>query len=166
MSEEHTTKLSFRLNSAVYAALSKCAEANHYETMAYIQKVLSKHAVESGYMKTEEAEKVSAIEDIIDRAVQKSKELYKQGLFTEDFVLTVFQHLMTDTEFLPRYEKVIGGDAYTSGLPGKSPLNMYLGSYIKNAIGAHSKMMNGKPVRVQVKNEPIQSYTRLFMKDV
>ena len=55
-----------------------------------------------------------------------------------------------------------GGPAYTSGLPGKSPLNMYLGWYIKNAIGADPKTHpNGKPMRVQVRNEPIQSYTLL-----
>lgn len=161
MTDEHTTKLSFRLNSAVYVALSTCAEASHYETMAYIQKVLSKHAVESGYMNPDQAKKISESEDIIELAVEKAKALYEQGLFSEDFVLTVFQYLMADTEFRSKYEKVIGGDAYTSGLSGKTPLNMYLGWYIKNAIGADPKMMNGKPVRVQVKNEPIQSYTRL-----
>ncbi len=68
---------------------------------------------------------------------------------------------MTDKKFRSEYEKAIGGDAYTSGLPGKSPLNMYLGWYIKNAVGADPQTMpNSKPVRVQVKNEPIQSYTR------
>ena len=161
LAEEHTTKLSFRLNSSVYRALEKCAQVMGYETMAYIQKVLSSHAVSSGHMTDYDASKISSTDELIELAVKKSRTLYDHGLFTEDFVLTVFQHLMMDTEFRPKYEKLIGGAAFTSGLPGKSPLNMYLGWHIKNAVGADPKMMNGKPVRVQVKNEPIQSYTRL-----
>lgn len=162
MGAENTTKLSFRLNTAVYAALSACAKDEGYETMAYVQKVLADHALDSGKMAPNEAVKLAANEELIRRAIAKSRALEKQGLFTEDFVLTVFQHLMKDKEFRPKYEAAIGGEAYTSGLPGKSPLNMYLGWYIKNAIGADPKLgLDGKPVRVQVKNEPIQSYTML-----
>ena len=58
MTEELTTKLSFRLNSTVYVALSKCAKDCGYETLAYIQKVLSKHAVESGCLGSHDAKKV------------------------------------------------------------------------------------------------------------
>jgi hypothetical protein len=93
MTEELTTKLSFRLNSTVYVALSKCAKDCGYETLAYIQKVLSKHAVESGYMSPDDAKKVSTTEELIELAVEKSKALRERGLFTQDFVLTVFQHL-------------------------------------------------------------------------
>lgn len=163
MTEELTVRLSLRLNAAVFAALSVSAEHSGYETMAYIQKVLSRHAVESGHMSPNEQKKVQAYGELFELAIEKSKLLHKQGLFNEDWNLTVFQHLMADMQFRPKYEKVIGGDAYASGLPGKTPLNMYLGWYIKNAVRAIPQtMLDGKPVRVQVKNEPIQSYTRLL----
>jgi hypothetical protein len=162
MTDEPTTKLSFRLNTAVHTALAEEAKINGMETMAYIQQILARHAVKSGYMDPDEAEKIKATDEIIGLAVKKAQELYAQNLFSEDFVLTVFQHLMKDTTFRPKYERTIGGDAYAIGLPGKSPLNMYLGWYIKNAVGAVPQMSKDrKPVRVQVKNEPIQSYTRL-----
>lgn len=163
VTEELTTKLSFRLNTAVFDALTKSADDNGYETMAYIQKVLSKHAVESGFMDPDEEKRARAYEELFELAIEKSRALYKQGLFSEDWNLTVFQHLVADKVFRLKYEKTIGGDAYESGLAGKTPLNMYLGWYIKNAVGAVPKMSpDGKPVRVQVKNEPIQSYTRLL----
>jgi len=165
MTEELTTKLSFRVNTAVFDALSKCAEDNGYEPMAYIQKVLSKHAVESGNMSPDAETKVRAYDELFELAVEKSRALYKQqGLFDKDWNLTVFRHLMGDAIFRSKYEKTIGGDAYASGLPGKTPLNMYLCWYIKNAVNAVPETTpDGKPVRVQVKNEPIQSYTRLLI---
>jgi hypothetical protein len=163
MPEELTTKLSFRLNTAVFNALSMCAADEGYETMAYIQKVLSRRAVESGHMTPDAAAKTGAYEKLFEIAVDRSRLLYKENLFCEDWTLTVFRHLMKDEEFRPAYEATIGGDAYDIGLPGKTPLNMYLGWYIKNAVGAVPKTTSdGKPVRVQVKNEPIQSYTQLL----
>ena len=70
---------------------------------------------------------------------------------------------MTDPQFRTDYETVVGGDAYQSGLPGKSPLNIYLGWYIKNAIPDAVPLLDAsrKPRRMQVRNEPIQSYTLL-----
>ena len=45
------------------------------------------------------------------------------------------------------------GDAYQFGLPGKSPLNMYLGWYIKNASGADPILDgNGKPPQFSMVN--------------
>jgi hypothetical protein len=154
--------MSFRLNSAVYDALKACAAASGYETMAYIQRILSKHAVESGYMSPADATKAESYDELFELAVKKARALFEQGLFDQDWTLTVFRHLMADAVFRPKYERTIGGDAYDAGLPGKTPLNMYLGWYVKNAIPAEPlTASDGKPVRVQVKNEPIQSYTRL-----
>jgi hypothetical protein len=164
MSEDRSTKLSFRLDTAVYVALTKMAAIGGYEPMAYIQRVLAQHVLEKGraHISEEDATRISDADKIIALAVERSIKLYKQGLFTEDFILTVFRSLMSDPTSRAHYEKAIGGDAYALGLEGKSPLNMYLGWYIKNAIPADPKTLpNGKPERVPVKNEPIQSYTRL-----
>jgi hypothetical protein len=163
MTDELTTKLSFRLNTAVLNALAMCAADEGYETMAYIQKVLTRRAIESGFMADDEAAKTQAYEKLFEIAVQRSRELYKEIPFSEQWTLLVFQQLMQHQEFRPKYEAAIGGDAYEAGLSGKTPLNMYLGWYIKNAIGAEPKIgPDGKPLRVQVKNEPIQSYTLLL----
>ena len=162
MTDDLTTKLSFRLNTPVLNALEKCAERDGYEAMAYIQKVLAEYAVASGFMPPDEASQTQLHQEIFAFAVKESRALYKRIPFTEHWTLTVVQHLMNDKKFRAKYEKAIGGDAYAVGLPGKSPLNMYLGWYIKNAINASPKTADGKPVRAQVKNEPIQSYTLLI----
>jgi predicted transcriptional regulator len=168
MTEDRSTKLSFRLDTAVYTALEKLAAEHHYEPMAYIQRVLAEHALTErrDHLTPEDATRITNADRIIALAVERSIKLYKQGLFTEDFVLTVFRSLMADPTSRELYEKAIGGKAYEMGVPGKSPLNMYLGWYIKNAVPADPQTLpNGKPVRVAVKNEPIQSYTRLVLKE-
>ena len=69
---------------------------------------------------------------------------------------------MTDPKARTLYEEVIGADAYTDGAPKKTPLNMYLGWYIKNAIDAEPLLDDaGKPRRAFVKDQPIKSYTLL-----
>jgi len=165
MTDDLTTKLSFRLNNTILDALSKYAADHGYEPMAYIQKVLTRAAVESGYMTPDDAWKATAYEDLFEIAKDKSRELYTKIPFDENWNLIVFQNLMADAEIRAKYEKVVGGNAYESGLPGKTPLNMYLGWYIKNAVGAVPKMVGGKPARAFVKNEPIQSYTLLLPGD-
>ena len=95
-------------------------------------------------------------------AQRKAKEVFDGGYFTEHFTLTVIQKLMADAETRSLYENIIGMDAYTEGAPKKTPLNMYLGWYIKNAVNAQPLLDDsGKPKRVFVKGEPIKSYTLL-----
>ena len=48
--------------------------------MAYIQKVLTRRAIESGFMADDEATKTQAYEKLFEIAVQRSRELYKEFL--------------------------------------------------------------------------------------
>lgn len=162
MSSDQSVRISFRLDAVVHDVMEQLARKEGVETNAYMQRVLKLHAVRSGIMDRDASERIELSEKIIDAAVKKAQELYEIGEFDQHFVLTVFRRLMTDPEFRSEYEDLVGGDAYQSGLPGKSPINMYLGWYIKNAVGADPILdASGKPRRAQIQNEPIQSYTLL-----
>lgn len=102
------------------------------------------------------------METLYSAAQRKAREVFNAGGFDEHFTLTVFRELMSDAKTRHLYEQVIEADAYTDGAPKKTPLNMYLGWYIKNAINAHPLLDDaGKPRRAFVKGEPIKSYTLL-----
>lgn len=102
------------------------------------------------------------METLYTAAQHKAREVFDAGRFDEHFTLTVFRELMSDSNSRQLYEKVIEADAYTDGAPKKTPLNMYLGWYIKNAINAQPLLDDaGKPRRAFVKGEPIKSYTLL-----
>jgi len=151
-----------RLDSFVYSALAKAAKNAGLETNAYIERRLNQIAVNSGFMHKTQSERIKLEYDIIEIAIETARKLKSEGKFNEHFTLTVFQKLMQNPKFLSMYETAIGGKAREVGLKGKSPLNMYLGWYIKNAVGADPLLTaSGKPKRAQVKNEPIQSYTLL-----
>ncbi len=162
MPRDNAVKVSFRLDASVHDAIEKLAKQKSIETNAYIQRVLTLHATRSGVMEDAASERLELTEKIIEAAVQRARDLDADGKFDQHFILTVIRDIMGDPALRADYEKVVGGDAYQSGLPGKSPLNMYLGWYIKNAIGADPILdEGGKPRRAQVRGEPIQSYTLL-----
>lgn len=101
-------------------------------------------------------------QSILETASRRVRELDEAGAFDEHFTLTVIRDLMTDAEFRADYETVVGGDASQGGLPGKSPINRQLGRCVQKAVNAVSlRDANRKPLRRQVRNEPIQSYTLL-----
>ena len=162
-----TEKISLRLSSVVHAAVQTIATKEGVSPEAYIQRIVISHvtqyAKKGGLMEPNEIDRLEREQRILIRAVRRARELDGRGKFNEHFTLTVVRDLMTDPEFRTDYEKVIGGDAYQNGLPGKFPLNMHLGWYIKNAIPDAVPLLdsNRRPRRVQVRNEPIQSYTLL-----
>lgn len=162
-----TVKISLRIDGAVHASLEVIAGKEAMSTEALIQRILTLHVIgyarEAGIMAATEIDRLERERGVIEAVIRRALELNEQGKFTEHFTLTVFRDLIADTAFRSNYETVIGGDAYESGLPGKFPLNMNLGRYIKNAIPGAAPLRdpNGRPRRVQVRNEPVQSYTLL-----
>ena len=162
-----TVKISLRLDSAVHAASEKIARKEAVSTEALIQRIVTNYVTENarknGLMDPKDIDRLEREQKIIARAVRRAREVDDAGGFDEHFTLRIIRDLMTDQGFRADYETVIGGDAYENGLPGKFPLNMHLGWYIKNAIPGAVPVLdsNHKPRRVQVRNEPIQSYTLL-----
>ena len=160
-------KISLRLDSAVHAPLDVIAGKEAMSTEALIQRILTlyvtDYARKAGMMDPMEIDRLEREQDVYKAAIGRALELDGQGRFTEHFIHTVIRDLMDDEKFRSDYETAAGGDAYKNRLPGKSPLNRNLGRYIKNAIPGAARLMDdqGNPRRVQVRNEPIQSYTLL-----
>ena len=160
-------KVSLRLDSAVHAPLNVIAEREAMSTEALIQRILTlyvtDYARKAGLMDPMEIDRLEREQDVYKAAIRRALELDGQGKFTEHFILTVIRDLMTDKKFRSDYETAADGDAYKNRLPGKSPLNRNLGRFIKNAIPGAARLMDkqGNPRRMQVRNEPIQSYTLL-----
>lgn len=159
-----TEKFTINLNLEAMRAIRDKAKEEGLEASALIQRAIHELAISTGRMNNDTANMLNAQYAIIDGMVALSKELFNEGRFNEHFVLKVFQEAMNRPHLKELYERAISGDAYGLKLPGKTPLNMYLGWYIKNAIGAEARMdSNGKPVRAQIRGEPIQTYTLLTM---
>ena len=157
-----TEKFTINVNRDAMSAIRNEARHLGIEASALIQRAVHELAIRTGRMPQPTADLISAQYETIDSFVGLAKRLFEQDRFDEHFVLTVFNAAMEAPKLRSLYERAIGGDAYAVKLPGKTPLNMYLGWYIKNAVGAEPKMeATGKPVRVQVRGEPIQSYTLL-----
>ncbi|CAN7219008.1 hypothetical protein [Mesorhizobium sp. LjNodule214] len=157
-----TEKFTVNVNKDAMNAVRAEAQDKGVEASALIQRAIHQLAIDTGRMDPATSAMLKAQYEIIDEFVGLSKRLFHEGRFDEHFVLTVFKAAIESPKLRARYERAIGGDAFAVKLPGKTPLNMYLGWYIKNAIGAEPKLdANNQPVRAQVRGEPIQSYTLL-----
>lgn len=161
MSNASTYNFSFRTEASVGSAIADLAKKEGIDRNAYAQRVLTNHAISKGDMDADECTRLQHSHKILDWAVAKARELDGAGLFNEHLILDVIKAAMIDPDIRAKYEKVVGGDAYMR-LPGKKPINLNLGSYIKNAVDAKPKLdTSGKPERINVINQPIQSYTLL-----
>lgn len=164
MVETTTEMVAFRLEPIVRHTLEALAKKDGMEVSAYMQRLLRLHAANSEFMAPADRDRIVTSERLLNIAVRTARELVAAGQFDQHFTLTVIRKLFTDPAFQADYERVVGGGAYSHGLPGKAPLNMSLGWQIKSAIGAAPLLDDrGKPRRAQIRNEPIQSYTLLTM---
>lgn len=155
-------KLSVRLSREVHDALSAQAAAKGFEVGDHIRRLLERRAAKSGHMKKADAARIRLHWDVVEAFQTLARAIDAEGGFDAHFTLTVFRRAVADPDLRALYERAIEGDAYAVGLAGKSPLNMYLGWYVKNAVGAHPRVdADGKPQRGQVRGEPIQSYQLL-----
>jgi hypothetical protein len=162
MSVPTSIMFSFRLTPDIHQGLQEVARNEGLEPAAFVQLLIRQAVADAGVLGDEATVKIRMTDALIRRAVERARELFAAGRFDEHFTLTVFHDLMQDTSYRSDYETVVGGDAYATKLEGKFPLNMYLGWYIKNAVGADPLTGDdGKPRRASVKGQPIQSYTLL-----
>lgn len=160
MVSENTTRVSFRLKNDIHDLIQKLSADAGIDPSAFMQRALERAVY--AHLPPERQKELDDTEALYAVAQQKAREVFNSGRFDEHFTLTVFGELMTDPKARALYEEVIGADAYTDGAPKKTPLNMYLGWYIKNAIDAEPLLDDtGKPRRAFVKDQPIKSYTLL-----
>lgn len=160
MSSKNTVRVSLRLRKDVHDTVIAVANDAGIDPAAFMQTVIAK-SVESRLPEATR-EELRRTEDFIQFAQKEARALFAEGGFTEHFTLSVFDRLMANHETRSLYEDIIGADALTDGAPGKTPLNMYLGWYIKNAVGAEPLLDEaGKAKRAFVKGKPIKSYTLL-----
>ena len=162
-----TEKISTRLDKGAFKMLKAEAQDKGLSADAHIQSVLTGRATEYArsrdLMANADIDRLELEQSILETAVRRARELNENGVFDEHFTLTVIRDLMTDPAFRADYERAVGGDAYQNGLSGKFQLNMHLGRYIKNAVPDAVPLLdsNRKPRRMQVRDEPIRSYTLL-----
>lgn len=155
MATENTTRVSLRLKKDVRQAVLQQSTEQGIDSTNFTVSIMDQ-------LSDERQEQIKNTNQLIAYAQKVAKELFGQDKFDEHFILTVVRHLIADSEGRNLYEKVIAVDAYKDAAPGKTPVNMYLGWYIKNAVPATPLLdSNGKPTRTFVKGEPIKSYTRL-----
>lgn len=160
MATENTTRVSFRLKTDVFHLIEKLSAEKEITPSAFMQQALENSVRK--YLPAERQEELKNMEELYTAAQDKAREVFASGAFDKHFTLTVFHKLMSDPKTRSLYEKVIGADAYTDGASKKTPLNMYLGWFIKNAVNAEPLLdAAGKPVRAFIKGEPIKSYTLL-----
>ncbi|BEV45961.1 hypothetical protein [Afipia carboxidovorans] len=160
MATENTTRVSIRLKTDVYHLIQKVSADAGIDPSAFMQRALERAVYDQ--LPPERRQELDNMETLYVAAQTKAREVFAAGGFDEHFTLTVFRELMKDQATRTLYEAIIGVDAYTSGAPRKTPLNMYLGWFIKNAVDATPLLDDaGKPRRAFIKDEPIQSYTLL-----
>ena len=157
-----TARVDLRLPKDIVELVHKIAEDQGVDPNVFMQNAIIKAVYP--YLPKERREELDDAEELYAKAQAKARELFTAGAFTEHFTLTVIRAMMADTKIRELYEKVIGAGAYTDKPPKKSPVNMFLGWYIKNAVDVDVLKEDGKPRRAFVRNEPIKSYTLLRKK--
>jgi len=166
MAQPKEIKISIRLSREVHDALAAQAAKKGFEPGDHIRRTLEKRAAKSGLMPAPEAERIRLHWEVVERFQALARAIDAEGGFDAHFTLNVFRRAMADPALRTLYERAIGGDAFAAGVAGKSPLNMYLGFYVRHAVGAHPKIdAFGKPQRGQVRGEPVQSYQLLSKLD-
>lgn len=162
MTTDNTVRVSLRIPPDILAVVEKIAGEKGVDPNAFMQNAIQKAVYP--YLPEARQKEIDNAEALYAAAQEKAREVYKAGKFDEHFTLTVISAMMADEKIRKLYETVIEADAYTDGAPKKTPVNMYLGWYIKNAVDAEPVMENGKPCRAFVRNQPIKSYTLLTKK--
>lgn len=162
-------KISMRWDAIQWAAWSKLAQRAGYDPVDYIRMLVIKAITEADpqVLEVEDKARLQRLDRLIRKAVEIAVAMYRNGEFSEDITLHVFQRAMDNQEFRQDYIAHIGGaDPYAHGNPLKE-VNRELGWRIKNALPAEVvKDKDGKTVeRRNLKGQVIQSYTLLKLRD-
>jgi len=162
-------RISIRWDAVHWAAWTKLAHREGYDPVDYIKMMVIKAITEANppVLESEEKTRLLRLARLIKRVVEIAVTMYRNGEFSEDITLHVFQRAMDDAAFRKDYIAHIGGgDPYAHGNPQKD-VNRELGYRIKKALPADIvKDKDGKRVeRRNLKEQVIQSYTLLKLRE-
>ena len=155
--------MTIRLEPVVGDALKRAAERVGQEVADYAARVLIEHVLPFiEQISPLSARRLEAEIEIKAQAIGLAKQLSPEHAFDPNVTLKVFQAIRTRDELRRLYLRAIGdrqGDE--RGNPVKARINRTLGAAIKTAVRATPKTIDGNPIKVQVSNEFIFSYTQL-----
>ena len=162
MNTDNLIPMTIRLETVVSEALANKARLSGQEVADYAADVLTDHVLpDVREIDPSVGKRLTAEIEVKAKAIAMARRFTKQG-FDPNVTLKVFQKIKADDELRNLYVRAIGGPGDERGNPVKARINRSLGAAIKTAIGATpAKTTNGHPVKVQVSNEFIFSYTLL-----
>lgn len=152
--------VSIPLTPVIRSALMREAKEEQRELTEHIQRVLAEHVIKEKLLEKEEVDRLQLTWRLVDRAVEKAKEICRQGGFSSDITLDAIKACMKEEEWVAGYRRVVQDDIYKNGNPRKGPINREMGFRIRAGIGGRIvKGANGKAAVTKVLGEIIQSFT-------
>jgi hypothetical protein len=155
--------MTVRLEPAVSEALAIVAEQEGQEVADYAATVLTENVLSVvKKLNPSIAKRLQAEAEVKAKAIALAQKLSPEHAFDPNVTLKVFQAIRTDEDLRRLYLRAVGdrpGDE--RGRPPKPRVHRTFGAAIKTAVRATPKTIGGNPVKVQVSNEFIFSYTLL-----
>ena len=153
-------KVSVPLPPSVHDALRQEAAQKRRELTEHIQRILAEHVIAEKTVEYAEAHRLQLTWSVIDRAVEKAKEICRTGGFTSAITLHAIQACTKDAQWASDYRELVQDDIFKNGNPRKGDINREIGFRIRAGIGGKTVINpDGKVAVAKVLGEIIQSYT-------
>ena len=116
--------------------------------------------IDTNFLEFWDPERAALHQRLVTQVVEAAQELCRTGQFGPSLTLQAIRACKKDPEWLVGYTRFVGSDIYGTGNPLKQQINPDFGRRVKAGVSAKDQEdENRKPVRQQVKDEIIQSYT-------
>ena len=126
-------------------------QANQPEIFEYI---------DMDFLKFWDSERSELKQRVIARVVETAREICRAGKFDRDLTLRAIQLCKKDGPWLADYTRYVGGSIYQHGNHLKQEINREIGRRVRIGVGAEVvTRSNGRPAKVGIADEIIQSYT-------
>jgi hypothetical protein len=163
-------QMTVRLQPEVAEALYALAKREGQESADYASDIILRHVLPAIEQANQPAsQRLGAEVELKTKAIALARRLSPSDAFDPSVTLKVFQAIRTDDDLRQLY--VLAINDRPPGLPTRKPndrgnpikarINRTLGAAIKTAVDGAPKTVDGNPVKVQVSNEFIFSYTLL-----
>ena len=146
LSQQEQTAIAQRVQEAV-------AQRNHEidDFGSYIDEV---------FLEFWDTERTELRQWLVAQVVEAARHLCRTDQFSPSLTLQAIRVCKEDPEWLAAYTRFVGGDIYQPGNPLKKQINQQFGRRVKAGVGAEDQVdEHGEPVREDVDNEIVRSYT-------